>query len=347
MPEVSVSTDALARVKAALNFYHADISGFSAKMEQHSSDILKSAELEMQKIARQVEDVTKEISQLKTKINQLGEAINHMGDEKKSAEQLLESSQKLLPVKQDEAERLRKQIAELERIASEAKGEMKAAIQATINELRRKLSEVEAEIRRLKDQISALRERISQLQQKIHEARAEKAKKEDELRTTQGLLNRLRDKQERMKTAHAKLKDDMNVMLAASKSFETRAVSETEQNMGNIEKCIAAVDEYLSGTQSGGGVSSRDMIVAAAMSRADSPTVAAQALGGAVTQNPTVAAPGAQLAQMAMSAAIPATSAYMGATIRQHGRSPAAELENMQIQQAIDEGAQQTTDKED
>ena len=57
--------------------------------------------------------------------------------------------------------------------------------------------------------------------------------------------DRLINKQERMKTALAKLNENMDVMLSASKLFETRVTSKAEQSVGNIDKCIAAIDAYL------------------------------------------------------------------------------------------------------
>jgi chromosome segregation ATPase len=114
--------------------------------------------------------------------------------------------------------------------------ERKQYIAQQIEQMRSRLSQVEAEIRRLQNEISELKERISQLQRTIDVARSEKAKKEDELRIAERLLDRLQNKHERMKSALSKLNDSMNTMLSASKSFETRAVSNTEKSMGGYRQ---------------------------------------------------------------------------------------------------------------
>ena len=90
-----------------------------------------------------------------------------------------------------------------------------------------------------------IKERIVQLTQEIQKATDEKTKKEDELNTAKRRLDRLQNKEERMRAALARINDNMNALLSASKSFETRAVSKTEKSIGGIEKCIAAVDAYL------------------------------------------------------------------------------------------------------
>ena len=59
-------------------------------------------------------------------------------------------------------------------------------------------------------------------------------------------LRKLKNKEERMKTALGRVKDNLNTLLSSSKSFETKSMSKTEANIGNVERCIVAVDNYLS-----------------------------------------------------------------------------------------------------
>jgi hypothetical protein len=77
---------------------------------------------------------------------------------------------------------------------------------------------------------------------------------------------------------------------------------------------------------------------AAAMSNADSPSLGARIIGG-LAGDPASNGYAAQLAQMGIDAALPAAEGFMEAAIRQHGESPAVALENMQINQAIEDGA--------
>jgi len=248
MPGVSVSTDALTKVKTALNDYNIDISGFASRIEQQSTDISKSAGLEMQKVARQIKDTTDKINKIKAETNQLAGAINQMSNDIKSTEQNLVILQNQLAAKHNDANRLKEQITEMQKKAAESdNADAKARIQEQINQLRSKLSQIESEIMRLKNAESELKERIPQLQRKNKEAQNDKAKCEDEHRTTERHLDRLLNKQDRMKAALAKINNNMEIILSASKSFETRAISKTEQSMGNIDKCIAAIDAYLGG----------------------------------------------------------------------------------------------------
>ena len=246
MSAVSVSKDALAKVKTALNDYHIDISGFSIKVEQQASDISKSATFEMQKVSQQILETTNKTERLKTEINRLVEAANQMAGEIKKTEQRNETAQNQLAAKQNKTVYLKRQIAELEQTAANAEGEAKQSIQIQISQLRNQSCQVESEIRALQNKIHELKNQTSQLQQKIYSTQAEKAKKEDELCITERFLDRLQNKQERMNVALAKLDDNIKTMLSASKSFETQTVSQTEQNMGNIQKCIVAIDDYLS-----------------------------------------------------------------------------------------------------
>ena len=246
MPNVNVSKDALLKVKTALNNFNIDISGLSERIEQQFTDISKSVDFEMQRIAQQIEDTKAKINQLTIKIKQLEETINQMESEIKTFERKIEKSQNSLPFLQDEADKLKEQIANLEqRLNRTEDTEARARLQEEINQLRKALSNLEREIRHLQDEISRMKQLISQLHQKINDARYEKSMTEDELRATERLLDRLVNKQERMKTTSLKIKDNMEDMLSASKAFETRALSETEQSTGSIEKCITAIDEYL------------------------------------------------------------------------------------------------------
>ncbi|MCL2295364.1 MAG: hypothetical protein FWC36_10980 [Spirochaetes bacterium] len=246
MSEISVSKDALTKVKAALNDYYIDISGFSTRIGQQISVVSKSADLEMQKIKQKIEETTNRINQYKAEINRLADTINQMNNEIKSTEQKLVSAQNDLTANQTNAMHIKKQISEMEQAAARAEGEVKEKIQKQIDDRRNQLYQTESEIRSSENELFKLKECGLQLQQKVHVIQAEKAKKEDELRTTERFLDRLRNKQERMNASLAKMNDNINTMLSASKSFETQAVSGTEQNVGNIEKCIAAVDKYLS-----------------------------------------------------------------------------------------------------
>ena len=252
MCEVSVSKDALVKVKTALKEYHIDISGFSTRLEQHTTEILKSAELEMQKIKRQIEETVERINQLKTRIKQLDDAISQMTNEMRSAELNIETMQNQIVIKQNKADHIKQNIAVLEKMVSNTTDtDAITEIQEAISKLLRQLSQIESEINHLRNQIMELQERILQLKRTIKEAKYDKAKCEDELLATERLLDRLENKQERMKTALDRLNDNIETILAASKSFETRATSKAEQSVGNIDKCIAAIDEYLGVSQGG------------------------------------------------------------------------------------------------
>jgi peptidoglycan hydrolase CwlO-like protein len=75
MSEITVSKDALVKVKAALRDYQNDISSFTAKMKRQSSAISESAEFEMLKIDKQIESTENEIGLFKAKIDFLEDEI--------------------------------------------------------------------------------------------------------------------------------------------------------------------------------------------------------------------------------------------------------------------------------
>ena len=62
-------------------------------------------------------------------------------------------------------------------------------------------------------------------------------------------------------------------------------------------------------------------------------------IGGEILAPPGASEAMAQGLQMGTNAAIAGSREFMEATVRQHGESPAAQLENMQIHQAIVDGA--------
>jgi hypothetical protein len=86
-------------------------------------------------------------------------------------------------------------------------------------------------------------------------------------------------------------------------------------------------------------VSAAERIAQAAMTNADSPGVLAQIAGMGITDAPGSTEAATQLAQMAIDAAPVVAEELMGAAIRQHGKSPAVELNQLEIQQAIEAGA--------
>ena len=89
--------------------------------------------------------------------------------------------------------------------------------------------------------------------------------------------------------------------------------------------------------------SSLENIAAAAMTNVDSPSVGARAISGGINiltgnhLDPAASAATAQLVQMGMDAAPAAASSMMETAIRQHGKSPSVEYNEMLIQQAIEE----------
>ncbi|GHU84383.1 hypothetical protein FACS189473_1590 [Spirochaetia bacterium] len=75
------------------------------------------------------------------------------------------------------------------------------------------------------------------------------------------------------------------------------------------------------------------------MANADSPGVLAQIAGMGITDAPGATEASAQLTQMAIDGGPVIAEELMGATIRQHGKSPTVELNQMQIQRAIEAGS--------
>jgi len=247
MPEVNVSRDALIKVKSALNDYDTDISGFTAKIRQCSSDISRKCDYEMKRIDEDIHESEQKIAKLKNDIGKLANKIAQMTQEKERAEKELEASEMQLEALQRQAEALRTEISRLEQQLSQTKDpEAQAEIQRQINQLRQELSKVEQQISQMREKISQLKQKISELTRTIPEAKAEKAKSEDALRAEQQRLDLLKNKKERMVSALGKLNDNMNVLLTASKSFEAQATSQTEKTASNIDKCMDAIDEYLS-----------------------------------------------------------------------------------------------------
>ena len=227
MIEVNVSREALTRVKSSLSDYRIDISGFAARVEQRLSEVSKSAEFEIQSLVSRIAETINSTNRLKVEIKRLIEAISQMSSEKNLTEQRLETTQNLLAAKQDDAAFLRRRIAAMEGDSVSNFGV------------------IESEIRCLHSEIRELNKHLLQLQQKISGTYAEQSEKEDELRVAERLLDRLQNKHEKMKSAFTKLNDNMNVLLTASKSFEMRATSKTDSGVSGIDKCIAAIDAYL------------------------------------------------------------------------------------------------------
>jgi len=247
MPEVNVSRDALVKVKSALSDYNTDISGFYAKIRQCSTEVSHKCNFEMKKIADEVQESEQKITELKSKIEKLTNKIAKMAQEKERAEKELEASEMQLEALQRQAEALRAQISQLGQQLSRTKDpEAQEAIQRQISQLRQELSKAEQHISQMREKVSQLKQKISELAKVIPEAKAEKAKSEDALRTEQRRLELLKNKKERMVSALGKLNDNMNTLLAASKSFETRATSQTEKTTSSIEKCMDAISGYLS-----------------------------------------------------------------------------------------------------
>ena len=330
MANTRVSTDALFKVKSALQDYQLDISGLNSKINKQISEIFQVSNVEIQKITKQIDITTSKINQLQGQIKQLEETINNLNAEIKSAEKKLAKAQDQLHIKQNDVTSLKEKIAqiiydEIERMNAErysddgstsyqrishsyaqesaspssitqmADGMINSVIQRVggglspdirfenvgamlyatseefvrtiireygyspgallqrlkyhpnFNYLMDKLDETETQIKLLQKEISDLQKLIPELQKKRDEAQSEKTKKEDELHFEERLLDRLKSKHERMKTALSKMKDELNILQAASKSFQSKAESQTGQNIGNIDKCISAIEEYLNG----------------------------------------------------------------------------------------------------
>jgi len=240
MAGANVSIDALQKVKIALNEYNIDLSGFADRIGKQASSILQSAECKMKTIANQLEETEKQIIKFKHKIAALDMIISRLNQEidyedKEGQKQIILDISKII----------NETIYELEDQAK--KSGNSDIIENIISDYRRVYLTQAEEHLNLIDQgiLPMMLNKILDWHYRYVEQ--EKEKTEKELQTTQKFLNRLQNKQDRMKSNFRQMNDDLQQLLLASKSFETRATSETEKNVGNIDKCIMAIDTYLNG----------------------------------------------------------------------------------------------------
>ena len=238
MAYARVSIDALSKVKSALNDYQHDISGLSAKIDKQKSEIVSSTEFEMQKIAKEIENTNNIINNLKKKIEHLTAEIDQLTNQINK-----------LSLKFDLIKRIKLLFEEknIEKLLEIGENTRENDIKSLIDFLTNPFIEKNDKELHLEKTVRYFEDCISQLKEKKYKAESNKSNAEDELSKAQGLLTRLQNKQDRMKTALLKMNDDLNILQSASKSFQSRAESQTEQNIGSIDRCISAIEEYLNG----------------------------------------------------------------------------------------------------
>jgi len=134
-------------------------------------------------------------------------------------------------VSKDALEKVKSALNEYDSELSAITPQIHRNLQGINEECNYEMRKIDAEIERVEHEIDIL-------------IKAEEVPQE-EIKRLRNYLAKLRAKREKMVQALGKLHMDMDYLETASRKFESKAGATTVRTVGNIEKCIIAIDEYL------------------------------------------------------------------------------------------------------
>lgn len=241
----SVSYEALATVKRALQNFQTDVSGAGFSAGNSANGILSECQASIQQTANIIADVQGQLKRVEGQID-------------RTEQELSNCSYRWSIIYNEEMPMLRKSIKdtewqiyqldgqvqalenELSHVDEEAKGQIHAQISTLMSQrrsmdgqlkkLRAALAEKDNEQQRLQGQMASLRSDLSRL--------------ESERAELKGRLNRLEGKLARQKSAFARVKSDLDAYISAARYFESSSSGAAAASQSAVNRCIESIESY-------------------------------------------------------------------------------------------------------
>lgn len=256
MANTFVSKEALQKVRTSFSNFQTEVETTTAHMQSHAEAVVSETRDSIKKQQQVVASLDKKVSSLNNEIERLQTQII-------SNNNSMSSLNSGIADRSSQAEALRSQSSQLESQrrslmsggpASE-NGEQNngGQIQAIENQIR----SCRAQVSKLNEQIASMQSQSKSLGSQTSQLKGSKVKAETELTAAKNDCNKSRDKHERMKSAGTIVESEIGNLISVVQKFQQTAILSSSANSSGVDKCITAVDDYMSVNLGVGGSGSK------------------------------------------------------------------------------------------
>lgn len=243
MSSVSVSRDALHKVKTAFRDFQTSVEASTDHMKAHAEDVIASTRASIKKQQAVVESLKNKVTSLSADIEQCQAQIISNNNQVNSLKGGIADASSRVSAFGNQIAQLN---AQKQRLLSQnsSNGDSGNDNSAQNRTIENQIQSYERQRRQLSEQISSMRSQESSLNTQNAKLRDDKARLDTALATAKGELVKAGEKSERMKSAGTAVESSVSSFLGVAQQFRQTAVTTSSTGTSGIEKCLAAIDEY-------------------------------------------------------------------------------------------------------
>lgn len=241
---MDVSTEALRKVKEALEIFKSDIQGIGTSAVLKNQSCIEECENNISKTEMMVKEFEDKVTRLIRSIEELEDKIVFMQNEIQQIDKMIPRLEQQLQNLYLQLSQLSDQLAVLQAQLADVEDDAKRQqIQSQINVVQSRMAGVRDFIQSTERQISDSKDKKTKLKNSINEYLSQKEDYENELSVTKRKLNKYRQKLERLNIANRNVQIDFNLYIQLVKKFENYSVESAEGKYKIVDECIDLIEE--------------------------------------------------------------------------------------------------------
>ena len=252
MSSVSVSREALHKVKTALGDFHTDVDAATAHMRSHLDEEATNIQASIKKQREAVASLKNNLTRLASDVEQCQTQIIGNNNRINSLKGRIENISARIRELDNEIAKLRAKKQQL-MSQGQSNGSLENNNSAQLNNIENTIQEYEKQKRKLNEEISDLRRQESSLNEQKAVLRSNKMKLDAAFEKTKNEHEFAKSKCERMESAGRAAQSGIVALSGTIQQYRQRSLDSSSTYTSGIDKCIAAIDEYEAVNLSNGG----------------------------------------------------------------------------------------------
>lgn len=242
----SVSYEALATVKRALQNFQSDVSGAGFSAGNTASAILSECRASVQQTADTIGSIEEEIKQLSWQIDQADKQLSACNYEwGRIYHEELPMLYKDIQNTEGQLYQLRGQIRALQaELPGLEEGEAKNQVLRQISALDNQRKNGEGHLQQLNAAVAEKEQKKQILQGQIAKLKSDLSRMESERSEKKSRLSKFYGKLERQKSALSRVQADLDAYVSAARFFEQSSSGATATSQAAINRCLESIESY-------------------------------------------------------------------------------------------------------
>lgn len=243
---VSVSYEALATVKRALQNFESDVAGAGFSAGNAAAGILSECRASIQQTLNTIGSLEDEIKELSWKIDQTEKQLSACNYEwGRIYHEELPTLYQSIQGAEGQLYQLRGQIRALQaELSGLEDGEARNHLLSQIAALDNQRKTVEDHLCQMEAAVAEKENRRKMLQGQIATLKSDLSQLETERSEQKSRLGRWRDKLERQKSAFSRVEADLNDYVSAARFFESSSSGAAATSQSAVNRCIESIESY-------------------------------------------------------------------------------------------------------